>query len=275
MAKRIAYQGVAGSFSSVAARTLFGIDTTPLETSRFREIFEHIARNTADFGVVPIENALAGSVHEIYDLLAAYDCFVVAEVYCPVQLHLMGTPQSTFSDLKKVLSHPKALEQCSLFLEDHNEQLQQVIFSDTAGAALRVKELNDPTIAAIASEEAAGHYGLSILARSIQNHPLNATRFVAVAATEQHPQTPTKSSLIVSLSHEPGSLYRLLGVIADHGINLTKIESRPIPGKPFEYAFHLDLECQEDKHQALTTCIERVRALAISCRLLGLYRAAP
>lgn len=273
MEKKIAYQGILGSFSSVAARTLFGATFIPVETTRFREIFEHITRGSADYGVVPIENALAGSVHENYDLLSEFSCFVVSELYCPVQLHLLGLPGVENTGIKRVISHPKALEQCSHFLEHHEEQIQQLVFSDTAGAAKHVKELNDPSIAAIASEESATYYGLSILSRSIQNHSLNSTRFVAVASCAGSPPSPTKCSLIVSLPHEPGSLHKLLGTITSYGVNLTKIESRPISGKPFEYAFHIDLQCEDGQHDSLRACVEQVHSTTLACRTLGFYRA--
>jgi prephenate dehydratase len=273
MEKKIAYQGIFGSFSSVAARTLFGNTFTPVGTTRFREIFQHIARGSADYGVVPLENALAGSVHENYDLLAEFNCFVTAELYCPVQLHLLGLPGVKVEEIQRVVSHPKALEQCSHFLENHEAQMQQLVFSDTAGAAQHVQELNDPSLAAIASEEAAEHYGLSILSRSIQNHSLNSTRFVAVASSEGTTPEPTKCSLIVSLAHEPGSLYTLLGIIRSFDINLTKIESRPISGKPFEYAFHLDLACDIGQHPRLRACVEQVHTATLTCRVLGFYVA--
>jgi prephenate dehydratase len=274
MAQKIAYQGIKGSFSSVATRNLFGNEVASVETTRFRDIFEHITHGSADFGVVPIENALAGSVHENYDLLAAYDCFIVGEIYCPVQLHILaGSSEVQLSEIRQVISHPKALEQCSEFLESH-ERIKQVVFSDTAGAAKHVKDLNDPATAAIASEEAASCYGLSIVARSIQNHALNMTRFVAIATTASRVTAPTKCSLIVTLAHKPGSLYHLLGEISALGINLTKIESRPIAGQPFQYAFHIDLQCEPGQDANLRLCVEKIASNTSDCRVLGFYDAA-
>ena len=272
MGKRVAYQGILGSFSSIAARALYGPDISPVQTTRFREIFEHVSAGRADVGVVPIENALAGSIHENYDLLSEYNCSIVGEHYCPVQLHLMTPPSvhGGIESIARVLSHPKALEQCSLFLERHPHILP-VVCTDTAGAALQVKNENDPHSAAIASEEAAQEYGLSVIAPSIQNHTSNMTRFFAIAV-EPHPQpSATKCSLILSLPHQPASLHKLLGEFAALSINITKIESRPISGKPFEYSFHLDMEKTPQSTGTLEQAVERARKASADMRVLGFY----
>jgi chorismate mutase/prephenate dehydratase len=272
MENRVAYQGIIGSFSSMAARALYGEDFTPIQTSRFRDIFEAIDQGNADYGVIPLENALAGSVHENYDLLQEYECYVVAEHFCPVHLHLMG--HGTLASITRVLSHPKALEQCSRFLEIHST-ITAVVCSDTAGAALQVARIKDPYSAAIASEEAATTYRLPIIQRSIQNHITNATRFVAIAKSPLQCASPTKCSVVVSLPHEPGSLHKLLGHIASLSLNITKIESRPILGKPFEYAFHMDLECSPDLSPKLQEGLTRIEQYASTFRLLGVYEARP
>ena len=271
MKKRVAYQGISGSFSSMAARALYGSDITPLHTTRFREIFEHVTADRADVGIVPIENALAGSIHEIYDLLSEYNCSVVGEYYCPVQLHLMAPHHSAqLESITQVFSHPKALEQCSTFLEQH-PTISPVVFSDTAGAAAHVKSLNDPRTAAIASQEAAEEFGLSIIAPAIQNHASNMTRFFAVSRASESSETPTKCTLITSLRHQPASLYKLLGEFAELAINVTKIESRPIPGKPFEYLFHIDLETTPESKGSLRDAVERAKSVTVETRVLGFY----
>ena len=274
MGKKIAYQGVVGSFSSIAARALYGADITAINTVRFRDIFESVSSGRADAGVVPIENALAGSIHENYDLLAEYGCSIVGEYYCPVQLHLMTTPSGARSieEITKVLSHPKALEQCSVFLEKH-PFISPVVCSDTAGAALQIENENIPSVAAIASEEAAAEFGLTIVARSIQNHAHNMTRFIAISAETAPSTAPSKCSLILSLPHRPASLYTLLGEFASLNVNLTKIESRPIPGKPFEYSFHIDLELTPSSKGSLSDAIERARMASAELRVLGIYPA--
>lgn len=260
----------------MAAAALVGPDNEPLQTTRFREIFEHVAAGRADLGVVPIENALAGSIHENYDLLGEFSCSIVGEHYCPVQLHLMGLPAASQSltAITQVISHPKALEQCSHFL-DSLAGAEQVNYSDTAGAALHVRERGDPAIVAIASEEAASAFGLTIIARAIQNHSLNATRFVAISREPLALSAPSKCSLVITLPHAPGSLARLLAAIAGQRGNVTKIESRPILGKPFEYSFYIDIEAPQDAPNAVTESIEAASKHSSSCRILGLYRASP
>lgn len=270
MENRVAYQGIVGSFSSMAARALYGQDFAPIQTARFRDIFEAVKLGNANFGVIPIENALAGSVHENYDLLQEYELSIVAEYLCPVHLHLMG--HGSLTTITRVLSHPKALEQCSHFLELH-PTITAVVCSDTAGAAFQVARIKDPYSAAIASEEASVTYRLPIIQRTIQNHVTNATRFVAIASKAADCPSPTKSSIVVSLPHEPGSLHKLLSEIASLSLNLTKIESRPILGKPFEYAFHIDLECGEGASARLLEGLARIERYAATYRLLGLYEA--
>ena len=270
MDNRVAYQGIVGSFSSMAARALYGEAFTPIQTARFRDIFEAVKLGNASFGVIPIENALAGSVHENYDLLQEYDLHIIAEYVCPVHLHLMG--HGSLSTITRVLSHPKALEQCSHFLELH-PTITAVVCSDTAGAALQVARIKDPYSAAIASDEASTTYRLPIIQRTIQNHVTNSTRFVSIASHPAECPAPTKGSIVVSLPHEPGSLHKLLSEIAALSLNLTKIESRPILGKPFEYAFHIDLECNEASSEKLRDGLARIEEYAATYRLLGLYQA--
>lgn len=274
MGRKIAYQGVIGSFSSIAARALYGLDIVPIHTVRFREIFDAVSSGGAEAGVVPIENALAGSIHENYDLLAEYECSIVGEYYCPVQLHLMTAPSGTqsISEITRVLSHPKALEQCSIFLEQH-PSISPVMCSDTAGAALQVKREEAPSSAAIASEEAASEFGLTIVARSIQNHPHNMTRFIAIGTTPYSGGNATKCSLILTLPHRPASLYTLLGEFAALEINVTKIESRPIAGKPFEYSFHIDIELTPTSKATLPEAVERAKHASAELRVLGIYPA--
>lgn len=263
------FQGVPGSFSSVAARAYLGDTTHSIHATQFREIFDRVMDGSADIGIVPIENAVAGSVHENYDLLEAYPCSIIGEVYIPVQLHLVGL--GTRADISRIYSHPKALEQCSLFLEK-NPGMQAIVWSDTAGAALHVAQSRDPSAAAVASEEAAQIYGLTILERSVQNNPHNATRFVAIATHLSTELNPTKCSLVVSLAHKPGSLYAVLGEIAHLQLNLTKLESRPILGSPFSYSFHIDIECPEGHSDVLREAVERIKNTSESLRILGFYR---
>lgn len=274
MAKRVAYQGIRGSFSSMAATALFGPGLEPIQTIRFRDIFGHVVSGQADIGVVPLENAIAGSVHENYDLLGEFPVSIIAEAYLPVELHLMSLPGSDLGRIQQVLSHPKALEQCSKFLEER-PSLSQVIYSDTAGAAFEVRRRGDASLAAIASEDAAREHGLQVIASSIQNHALNATRFVAISATPNAEAKVDKCSLLFTLPHRPGSLAQILAGVAELEGNITKIESRPMPGKPFEYAFYVDILAPQGRDDCISRCVGAISDNAASCRVLGRYRAAP
>lgn len=268
----MAFQGIAGSFSSVAAHALFGADITPIHTKRFRDIFALVSSGEASFGVVPLENALAGSLQENTDLLRESRCWICAEYYCHVALALLS--KGTGSDIRLVFSHPKAFEQCSVFL-DQNPQIRAVVWSDTATAAQHVAAQDDPSLAAIASEEAAKIYSLPIRNKAIQNDQYNATRFIAICAAPIECPSATKASLLVTLPHQPGSLSEFLAEVASHNLNITRIESRPILGKPFENAFLIDLEQSSNSPTPLAQIIPIVERKAQNMRVLGLYLAQP
>lgn len=273
MAKKVAYQGIRGSFSSMAARAMLDGPFEPLHTGRFREIFQHVAAGRAELGIIPLENALAGSVHENYDLLGEFSLSIVAEHYLPVQLHLVALPATDLAKISQVISHPKALEQCSRFLEKH-PGLSQLNSSDTAGAALEVTQRGNLSLAAIASEEAAAEYSLAILARSIQNHSINTTRFVAIRAIPYSLGIANKCSMLFTLPHTPGSLAQVLSAVAEAQGNVTKIESRPIPGKPFEYGFYIDVQTATSGSVNVSDLVPVVERLSSTLRVLGLYQAS-
>ena len=270
MKKKVAFQGILGSFSSVAATAIFGAEITAVHTKRFRDIFALVSSGEAEFGVVPMENALAGSLQENTDLLREHNCWICSEYYCPVQLALLSKGRQ--SEIRLVFSHPKAFEQCSSFLES-NPQIRAVVWSDTATAAQHVAAQDDPSLAAIAGEQAAAIYSLPVCNRSIQNHQHNATRFIAVSARPIDCPNATKCSIIVKLPHRPGSLSFFLGEIASHELNITKIESRPILGKPFETAFLIDIEKTASSTTELAQVIPVLSTKAQDLRLLGLYNA--
>ena len=282
----VAFQGIRGSFSSVAAEALCGPATTSLHTQHFREIFEFVSRGEADIGVVPLENALAGTIQENYDLLEEFSVHIVAEHYLPVQLDLLGISASEgvsteqfIAELKEVASHPKALEQCSKFFELHRH-LKQVVFSDTAGAAQYVKERGDSSIAAIASSYAADLLHLNVVAPAIQNHSTNITRFIAIASNSspaasikirRSSGTRSKCSATMLLQHSPGALYKALGELYAIGVNLTKVESRPLPGSPFEYRFYFDVTGTATPEQLSHSIVKALTACTVELRILGAY----
>lgn len=231
--KKVVYQGIEGSFSHQTTVRL-GYESQGLPS--FREVYEAVEKGEADLGLLPIENTLAGTIYETIDLLSEGSLHIVGEVDTRVEHSLLAL--SSLSEIRKVLSHPKALAQTKRFFEAH-PWMEAVAHYDTAGAAADVAKSGDPTLAAIAHCTAADIYGLQVLAEGIQDHAENYTRFFLISKT---PTTGKKGSLCFTLEHRAGSLAELLEVLARHGINLTYIVSRPLIGKPFEYLFYIDLE---------------------------------
>ncbi len=276
---RIAYQGVEGSFSHLTAQRRYqlrpgGVLLTGYET--FRAAAESIRDGSNDLALLPIENSTAGSINETYDLLAAGWLVITAEEITAVAHCLLGLPGARVEELRLVLSHPQALIQCEDFLRALAHVRPQAEF-DTAGAARRVKEGHDKTIAAIAGESAARVFGLEILRANIQNQRSNFTRFVEVA--REAPPCPTdrpcKTSLLLATGHTPGALGEVLRQFSSRSVNLTKIESRPVPDKPFTYRFYLDIEGHAAS-PAVSDALRAVRPLAAELRVLGTYpRADP
>lgn len=274
---RVAYQGVEGSNSHLAAQRRYagrkgGALLTGFET--FREAALAVRDGRADLALLPIENSTAGSINETYDLLAEGGLALTAEVVSAVEHCLLGLPGAPLEGLREVLSHPQALRQCDGFLRTIPWAKPREEF-DTAGAARKVRELGDPGLGAIASETAAGLFGLDILRRAIQDEALNFTRFVEVA---NHPlpcpaDVPCKTSLLLATAHQPGALGEVLGELGRRGINLTKLESRPVPGSPWRYRFYLDVQ----GHAAsapIAEALERIRLLTSELRVLGTYPQA-
>ena len=234
---RIACQGVAGAFSHEAAQQLFPDCSTQFYKS-FSDVFEAIEKGSADFGLLPVENSSAGSVSEVYDLILKYRFYIIGATTLHIHHCLATVPDAKAEDIQTVYSHPQALAQCSDFIENHN--FQSVSYSNTAAAAQMVAEKKDPHFAAICSTAAAAQYGLQILQEDIQNNSNNCTRFVAISQNLFIPNDAQKISLCFSLPHTTGSLYSILARFAMNGLNLTKIESRPIAGRSFDYDFYLD-----------------------------------
>lgn len=233
---RVVCQGVEGAYSSRAARRVFP-GCTPVFTTHFEDVFRLIESNGADFGILPVENSSAGSVSDVYDLLLKYRFSVVGGVNVKISHCLAAAPGTRFAQIRTVYSHPQGIRQCSEYLEKNHLPTQ--IYSNTAAAAEMVAGSREP-LAAICSREAAERCGLNILAESIQNSGDNCTRFIVIAKDIRIPADADKISLCFSLPHVTGSLYSTLARFAILGLNLTKIESRPIPGRNFEYFFYLD-----------------------------------
>ena len=237
---RVVHQGVEGAYSHAAAIQYFGRDAEIYHVARFEDAMKEVQLGNADYAVMPIENSSAGAVIDMYDLLTRYDNYIVAETFLPVNHALLGVPGARLSDVKTVFSHPQALMQCSVFLNDNG--LKQISVENTAVAAKRVVKEGDKSQAAIASEIAGQLYGLELLKPSIQNNQGNTTRFVILANRKVYQKAAGKISLCFELPHTSGSLYNMLGNFIFNHVNMIMIESRPIPGKNWEYRFFVDIE---------------------------------
>jgi chorismate mutase / prephenate dehydratase len=243
---RVAYQGTDGAYSQIAAEQHFAARASELITrgyDSFAALLQAVVQGDADYAMQPIENTTAGSINEAYDLLAALPLHIVGEEVLRVEHCLVGLPGASTAQIRRVLSHPQALAQCSVFLDGLSDCAIQA-FTDTAMSVTKIRDERDPAQAAVASERAARLYGLSVLERGIANQRNNFTRFVVVAREPvSYPlEQACKTSLIFTTRHERGALVRCLSILADHGLNLTKIESRPRPDTPWEYLFYVDIE---------------------------------
>jgi prephenate dehydratase len=272
---RVAFQGEPGAFSEAAAVQLLGEGIQTIPRATFDAAFRAIADGAADALLVPVENTLAGSVVRVYDLLLESPLEICGETILPIEHHLMGCPETTFAQIRAVASHPMALAQCERFFEQ-NPALKRVPAEDTAGSVREMMDRGEKSCAAIAGRRAAGHYGAIILRENIEDNAENFTRFVLLLPKEgaQHYRAKDgkKMSLAMRLAHRPGALLASLEPFSKYGVNLLKIESRPIHGKPFEYQFYVDIEAEEC--EVLEKAVNQVRAATSDLRVLGLYEAA-
>jgi prephenate dehydratase len=273
----IAFQGARGAFSEEAARRLLGPDVAVLPCERFEDIFRSVKEGRTAGAVVPIENTLAGSVHENYDHLQHFDLPIVAETSVRIVHNLIAMPGVSFAKIRRVYSHPVALNQCLDFFAK-NPQFERVPFYDTAGSVKMLQEERLEDAAAIASAVAAEIYGARILRRSIESDRQNFTRFFLLRRPEYAKRHPVKAadgaqwktSLVFSTRNLPGALFRALSAFALRDLNLAKIESRPLRGKPWEYLFYLDFLGRVDSPNA-QNALNHLRELADFLRVLGCY----
>ncbi len=267
----VAFQGEHGAYSEQAIRQHFGPDVPTLPTRRFLDIIQALQNGDAQYGMLPVENSLAGTVLSAYDLLVDYDLHIQAEVILRVQHCLMAAPGTALADLTRVISHQQALSQCEQTLR--RLELEPVAHYDTAGAARDLAADPQPGTAAIASELAAETYGLEILSRHMEDEDFNFTRFFVLGTTPPPRGERSKTSIILTTRHVPGALYEAMGELARRGINLTKIESRPRRNRPWHYLFYIDFEGHEDDsdvQQALLGILKHASFL----KVLGSYPPA-
>lgn len=266
---RIVYQGVEGAYSHAAALQYFGEGVDAFHVESWEGAMEEVQEGRADFAVLPIENSSAGAVIDMYDLLARYENHIVAETFLPVSHALLALRDAGISDIRTVFSHPQGLMQCSNFL-NAQKGWKQVSLANTAVAAKKVLEDGDVTQAAVASEIAGKLYGLKVLKPSIQNNQGNTTRFIIVAKDAVYREDARKVSICFELPHRSGSLYNMLGNFIFNNINMVMIESRPIPGRNWEYRFFVDIEGNlEDA--AVENALKGVGEEALNMRILGNY----
>jgi len=269
---RVAFQGEAGAFSEAAAVQLLGEEIVTVPRPTFDATFRAIPEGAADALLVPVENSLAGSVVRVYDLLLDSQLTISAET---IEMNLIACPGASLSDIRTISSHPMALAQCERFFGQH-PHVQRLPAEDTAGSVREVLARGDKTHAAIAGKRAAVRYQGQIIAERIQDNTENFTRFVLLQPTKQaasnHPPDARKMSIAMRLAHRPGSLLSSLEPFARNGVNLLKIESRPIHGRPWEYQFFIDVEA--DTVARLEQALREVREAAHEVRVLGLYPAA-
>jgi prephenate dehydratase len=265
---RVAYQGEPGAFSEAAVlRLLPNADPRPYPT--FDEVFDAVSNGSVNLGVVPIENSIGGSIHRNYDLLVERELPIVGEVQLPVVHHLLALPGVRLDEVRRVLSHPQALAQCAGFLRGL-EQVEAIATYDTAGSAKMVRDEQRRDTAAIASERAGTLFGLEALRTGIQDYDDNITRFLAISRQRVPLGTPDKTSLVFTLKSAPGALFKALSVFALRDIDLSKLESRPVPGRPWEYLFYLDVAAAREDLPCARAMVH-LAEFAPSLRTLGSY----
>lgn len=268
-AARVAFQGERGAFSEEAAIELLGDDCQPVARATFEDLFAAIDQGSADYILAPLENSLMGSVHRCYDLLLESSLGIVAEIIWPISHCLIGCSGASFETIETVESHPVALAQCERFFAAH-PQLKRVASDDTAGSVRRVVENGDRTRAAIAGNRAAKVYGGVILREHLEDHGENYTRFALLGPNPDAVASGNKISLVVRLAHRPGALHDALRPFVRRGIDLLRIESRPIKGRPWQYNFYLDLQAPANESE-LRGALDDIRERAEEVRYLGRY----
>lgn len=266
---RVVFQGVEGAYSQAAMKQYFQDDITYFHVEQWRDAMEAIAEGSADFAVLPIENSTAGSVSDMYDLLVEFENYIVGEQIIRCEHKLLGLPGAQLSDIRRVYSHQQALSQCKPYLEEHRDW-KKIPLENTAVAAKRVAEEKDVSQAAIASAFASDYFGLQALADKIYVNEANSTRFIIVTNQRIFRRDADKISICFELPHISGSLYNMLSHFIYNNVNMTKIESRPITGRNWEYRFFVDFEGNLND-SSVKNALRGIREEAINMRILGNY----
>jgi len=271
--KKILYQGAPGSFSHRIGLDYFGKNSVLIgKEQKFKKICEEFVSGDYDYLILPIENTLAGSVYENYDNLYHFNLHIIAEKNLKIEHHLL-THAKIIKQITRVYSHYKALEQCELFFEK-NPHIEEIAVHDTAGAARLVSESQINSYAAIASKDASKLYNFPVLIHNIEDDHRNYTRFFILSKKEGATESANKASILFSTSHKPGSLFHALKTFADHRLNMTKLESRPLPDNPFEYFFYVDFEFNPKHFKIVQETLLELKKKAHYLKILGYYQTS-
>lgn len=265
----IAIQGSVSSFHDLAAKKYFGEDVSVKECGSFKEVCDKIANNKVDYGIIAIENKVAGSILLNYQLIEQYDLKIIGEIYLPIELQLLGNTQSNISNVKEVISHPMALGQSQLFLAEH-ENVLVTEYKDTSSCAKMVAEDRTGKLAVIGGPALAKAYDLKVLVDNVCDVKQNFTRFYILSKGNDYVSNPNKASVTLQVLNEAGKLSVVLDIIKKYNLNLSKIQSLPIPNDSNAYPFHLDIEFESK--DIYERCIEDLRKETVKLKVLGVYR---
>jgi len=265
---RVAFQGERGAYSEAASIAHFGDGIEPVACESFDLVFERVESGAVERGAIPIENSLAGSIHRNYDLLLRHNLHIVGEKIFRVRHCLIAHPGVKKEDVRQVWSHPQALAQCEHYIKRLGAGIEATY--DTAGSVKLLKESGRRDVSAIASRRAAEVYGMQILEEGIEDDEANFTRFLILSRQPEPTDKPSKTSVVFSLRNTPGALFKALSVFALRDLDLTKIESRPIPGKTWEYSFYLDF-AGNTSEPVVARALDHLGEIATTMRVLGSY----
>lgn len=270
---KVGYQGNHGTFSEIAALQYFkDQEIESIGYKNFPLIMQDVEKEVLDYAVVPVENTTTGIIARTYDLFQKYQIHIVGEINVPIRENLIVLPGTKLEQIHQVYSHPEALSQCAEFFAAH-PAIQEVPYQDTAKSVEYIKEQKDPSKAALGSWRAAEYYRMESLEEAVQDSSTNMTRFFVITHKEEVIEDADKISMMLVLRHTPGSLYNTLGIISKRGINLLKLESRPLPGKMFEYLFYIDITGNL-KQKDLKEMLHELEQRCVECKVFGNYKAA-
>lgn len=272
---KVGFLGAYGTFSEIAVKQFFaGRRYSEANYANFTDLIHDAEKGLIDYAMLPVENTTTGIIYRTYDLLKDSEIYAVGEQNVRIDEHLIVIPGAKLEDIREVYTHPEPIEQCQGFFKEH-PWIRPVSYQDTAKSVEYVKQCNDPSKAALASWLAAENYGLPILLRKVQDNHDNITRFFCVTHTSRVKveETANKISMYFVVSHEPGALFKVIEVFARHGINMLKLESRPIKGRIFEYCFYIDFDGNVN-HPATKQALKEVAELCLEMKVLGCYKQA-